>query len=228
MQWPQDVIRNCLDFLITLGDGKGGLFYTLDTDMKPSFYTLHTVDRGAQELYRSNYFATDPLQARYYLKSGQNIVSLDHVPAHLKRQSEVFRNEFLIPAGYNHTLELFIRCNSKIIAGISLQRHKDDLPFTEHELNIIAKARNFIEFRLLHQNPAILLQHENNGEHLTLREEQILALLCRGLTYQTIALELNIASSTVKTHIQNIYGKLGVANRNELFVRLLEQRRDTH
>jgi DNA-binding CsgD family transcriptional regulator len=170
----------------------------------------------------------DPLQARHYLKTGQNIVSLDNVPSYLKRQSEVFRNEFLIPAGYNHTLELFVRRNSRIIAGISLQRHKDDHAFTDHELNIIAKARNFIEFRLLHQSPATLLQYDNRAEQLTLREEQTLALLCRGLSYQAIALELDIAASTVKSHIQNIYSKLGVGNRNELFVRLLGLRENNH
>ena len=46
------------------------------------------------------------------------------------------------------------------------------------------------------------------GNILTMRERSILQLLEQGLTYKEISLRLNIAASTVHTHIKNIYGKL--------------------
>jgi DNA-binding response OmpR family regulator len=48
---------------------------------------------------------------------------------------------------------------------------------------------------------------------LTRREQQVLALLADGLTPAEVADELVISSSTVGTHIEHIYGKLGARTR---------------
>jgi DNA-binding CsgD family transcriptional regulator len=50
-------------------------------------------------------------------------------------------------------------------------------------------------------------------EPLSARELEVLQLVDQGLSNQQIALRLNVAPSTVKTHINNIYGKLGVQTR---------------
>lgn len=52
-------------------------------------------------------------------------------------------------------------------------------------------------------------------ESLTPREEEVLQLLVQGRAVRQIALELGIAPSTVKNHVQSIYGKLQVSNRAE-------------
>ena len=51
------------------------------------------------------------------------------------------------------------------------------------------------------------------GERLTRRERQVLALLAEGLPTRAMAERLRITWSTVRTHIQNILGKLGVQSR---------------
>lgn len=50
-------------------------------------------------------------------------------------------------------------------------------------------------------------------EPLSARELEVLRLLDGGLSNQQIALKLNIAPSTVKTHINNLYGKIGAQTR---------------
>jgi DNA-binding CsgD family transcriptional regulator len=50
-------------------------------------------------------------------------------------------------------------------------------------------------------------------EPLSTRELEVLRLVDQGLSNQQIAAKLSIASSTVKTHINNIYGKLSVETR---------------
>ena len=48
---------------------------------------------------------------------------------------------------------------------------------------------------------------------LSPRENQVLGLLVEGLTYGEMAAELGLSVNTVKFHLKNLYGKLGVQNR---------------
>jgi LuxR family maltose regulon positive regulatory protein len=56
-------------------------------------------------------------------------------------------------------------------------------------------------------------------EPLTERELEILRLLVRGLSNQDIARELVITVGTVKSHVNHIYGKLGVQSRTQAIAR---------
>lgn len=56
-------------------------------------------------------------------------------------------------------------------------------------------------------------------EMLTTRELQVLQLIADGATNKEIANELVLAANTVKKHISNIFGKLGVANRVQAVAR---------
>jgi putative nucleotidyltransferase with HDIG domain len=48
---------------------------------------------------------------------------------------------------------------------------------------------------------------------LSARENEVLARLAEGKVYKQIALELDLSTSTVRTHLHNIYGKLGAVDR---------------
>lgn len=57
---------------------------------------------------------------------------------------------------------------------------------------------------------------------LTRREREVLRLVAQGHTNQEIGRELMLSVSTVKTHIEHIIAKLGVADRTEAAVRAAE------
>jgi DNA-binding CsgD family transcriptional regulator len=50
---------------------------------------------------------------------------------------------------------------------------------------------------------------------LTEREKEVLQLLSTGLTYEGIAIQLDVSHETVKMHLKNIYRKLQVQNKIE-------------
>ena len=52
-------------------------------------------------------------------------------------------------------------------------------------------------------------------EQLTKRETEVLRLLARGDSNQKIAAQLCLSTSTVKSHLRNIFSKLAVKNRTE-------------
>lgn len=64
--------------------------------------------------------------------------------------------------------------------------------------------------RLLAAQQALRAQREELKARLTARERDILRLLSRGHSRQTIALRLGISPNTVRTHLQRALGKLGV------------------
>jgi two-component system nitrate/nitrite response regulator NarL len=55
---------------------------------------------------------------------------------------------------------------------------------------------------------------------LTHREQEIAKLVCRGLSNKDIARELRLSEGTAKSHLHNIFQKLGVSNRCALILAL--------
>lgn len=62
-----------------------------------------------------------------------------------------------------------------------------------------------------------------SGEELSGRELEVLCLMAKGSANKEISAELNIAQSTVKTHITNIFQKLGVNDRTEAVTQALKK-----
>ncbi len=66
-----------------------------------------------------------------------------------------------------------------------------------------------------------------SADRLTKREEQIVRLLSQGLTNKQMARQLGIMEDTVKKHLQNVFGKLGVRRRTLVVLRRLAGQPDS-
>lgn len=59
--------------------------------------------------------------------------------------------------------------------------------------------------------------------NLTMREKEILRLVCDGLTNSEIATSLGVSRETIKSELKRIFRKIGVANRTQAAVLLVKQ-----
>jgi DNA-binding NarL/FixJ family response regulator len=57
------------------------------------------------------------------------------------------------------------------------------------------------------------LAERMSGQALTVREQDVLERIVAGRSNKEIASDLNISEATVKTHVNNLLGKLGVSDR---------------
>jgi DNA-binding NarL/FixJ family response regulator len=61
---------------------------------------------------------------------------------------------------------------------------------------------------------------------LTVRQREIVACVSCGLNNKQIGRKLGISSATVKTHLHNIFERLGISNRTALAITALKEPRD--
>lgn len=55
----------------------------------------------------------------------------------------------------------------------------------------------------------------SNPDRLTPREVEVLTLIAQGMDNARIAASLFIGETTVKTHVNNVFGKIGARNRSD-------------
>jgi len=70
----------------------------------------------------------------------------------------------------------------------------------------------------------ISVKNVDEDYSLTQREQEVLKLLTKGLSYKMIAADCNISFETVRSHIKNIYSKLHVASMTEAVAKAINER----
>ncbi len=92
---------------------------------------------------------------------------------------------------------------------------------TEPPMQVIEAIRQVAQGRLVFPRAAqrLLAGHEQEEPappiELSPREAVVLEYIAQGLTNPQIATRLTVSENTVRFHLKNIFGKLGVANRTE-------------
>ncbi|MEF1288441.1 HTH-type transcriptional regulator MalT [Vibrio sp. M260118] len=136
--------------------------------------------------------------------------SLKHA-LELTNQTGMLGNFLIDGEKIGHILE---KLNQKNELG-DLERHRaqqllKDISTTQRSSSVHFDEE-FVEKLVNHPNIPELVR----TSPLTQREWQVLGLIYSGFSNEQIAQELDVAGTTIKTHIRNLYQKLNIANRKE-------------
>ncbi len=102
-------------------------------------------------------------------------------------------------AGKDSTPKDMIKLMDTVLAGA-----------TDYQADIATRAKSG-------QPHMIGRENDKNGA-LTKREKLVVELACQGLRNRDIAERCGLTEGTVKAHMHNIFGKLGISSRAELIV----------
>ena len=103
----------------------------------------------------------------------------------------------------------------KTMASAQLIHAMDEVALGKVYLPVALTTKFFDYFQKSFREENNKSQEENYLTYLTAREEEVLDLLTQGFNYKSIASNLFISETTVKTHVNNIFQKLQVNDRTQ-------------
>jgi DNA-binding CsgD family transcriptional regulator len=180
--------------------------------------------------YEKHYGAMD--YARWVFSSTESIVyrESDLINPALRLKSP-FYSEYLKPAGLVNVAGISIADHGVCIGAITLYRTEKNGDFSSRDLYILEQLLTHLQNRLAleqeqvsshpekYASAAYLLSHEYN---LSMREIELIKLICLGKNNDEISRELAITVNTVKKHISNIFFKLNVDTKARLIAFLMK------
>ena len=194
---------------------QGILLYSLDNSLQTGLLATLITEKSGHECRVVNQITSNDLEDQLLLIDcqGHTLEDLRTLVGDLHQSSDLL-NAALLNAKSNSEHEELL--DWPCISGLFFTDTDQDQLI--HGLECLIKGEYWVPRRLLHhflkknrRAPAVK-QHEIK---LTKRERQILKLIKDGATNQDIADALAVSEHTVKSHLYNVYKKIGVRNRLE-------------
>jgi DNA-binding NarL/FixJ family response regulator len=95
----------------------------------------------------------------------------------------------------------------------------------------VSRGNSFLPPQIVNKLASSLRQNQKADsaapiEPLTDREVEVLGLVGQGALNREIAEKLGVSEGTIRTHVHNILGKLGLTNRNQAIVYAMREKRN--
>lgn len=141
-----------------------------------------------------------------------------------KRQETEYYKQFYQPNGWHYSLHASLAFEKRSVGTLALFRRQGKEDFSYKDVFVLEMLQDHLALRLYQD----MSEHpDSDPKHtvhecvelygLTRREEMILRCLVDGLEADVICQNACITNNTLKKHILNIYKKLGIRNRVQMF-----------
>ena len=147
-----------------------------------------------------------------------------------KRVQTEYYQKVYRPNNWHYAIQMILGRNKEFLGVVTFYRTIGKDYFQYDDIFILDMLIDNLAFRLYKDGQ----QKDERAEKLTItevtekyeltkREHTILQLLMQGKDNHTICEELSISVNTLKKHILNIYRKLGIRNRVQMFKMIKEK-----
>ncbi|OTG92431.1 helix-turn-helix transcriptional regulator [Acinetobacter sp. ANC 3832] len=199
-------------------DIDGYLLYSIDNINYTHNYHSYNISKNSLDEYLGGKIQQDPVCFRNFYSHRNTHVELLH-EYNCNEEYQDFMQRWQI----QDTAEIFFRKrNGEPIAGLSIVRENNKKQFTEQDKKLFQSFYFLSEKYFQHNMDTLDKSLFIEQYSLTKKEIVILEEIFNGLENSFIAEKLNCSLATVKTHIQHIYQKTNVRNRQELLCNFLK------
>lgn len=183
---------------------------------------------GAKALYldefNRKYLNTDFFNVGKLVSCDEVIRDTDLFPDKERMQTDWYR-EIYAKQGIHYAMRCQLTRNKTLIGSIDLFRQIDDADFSDREMHIMETLSRHLSQKLSqlldatkYQIPSISLQGRLGSRYgLTARECDVVFEIASGALDQDVSKKLCITPSTLKKHVHNIYKKMNIRNRTQLY-----------
>ena len=200
-----------------------GIFMKLSENLKPTISESVNLSKKWNDSFNEYYYKISNSP-----DFDENIFTANFRELKKDHNSEYY-NDFLVPQDIHYSVgfPIFAEGN-KPTHTLVLNRTKAEGMYNAEELSLmkIIQPHISVYYRMLsmlesfRKLPVLISELETDNRLLSRRESEITYLLLQRLKPDNIAKELKISILTVRKHIQNIYEKLNVADRKQLFQKI--------
>ena len=221
--FPRHFQRQALQLVNRLVPLTSSGFYLVGDDISNRWVVLENLDESLESLYFEQFQQHDPLSPDRFVNSEVCVACIDEQLTEAELLESVYYREFMRPLGHRHVADMFFRYTGEIIAVLTMIRASELGHFTQRELALLRDTQPFLEYTL---NTVYLPRRYRQRDTvqqlyaLSDRELEVLELIMGGASNKVIARDLSLALATVKTHVQNLFRKVGVPSRTALSARI--------
>ena len=177
-----------------------------------------------EEGYKSQFWECDPMHPSLFEGKDTVVITNSMLMTDFAWQKTRLYVELFKPHNYFHNADVFFRQNGVIIAVLTLLRKDPVKMFTDKEVERLKQVQPFIEYCL---KKVYLSKRVHDRESLcdeygfTARELDVVELALTGASNKVLVQQLKISLPTLRTHMQNIFSKVGVHSSSELISKLM-------
>ena len=169
--------------------------------------------------------------SRGIMFSGRSMVyrETDIISDEKRVQTEYYQRVYK-PNNWHYALQMIFGRNKHFLGVVTLYRTIGKEDFTYEDVFLMDMLKDHMAYRLsqdrnnqMTSQEKLTLTQAVKTYDLTKREQTILQLLLQGMENTEICDHLSITVNTLKKHILNIYRKLGIRNRVQMFKLIKEK-----